>query len=94
MDQMTIRELVDAVIVALKQHGYNKFTIGHEPKGVHSLRHTLASTMLAKDVPLPVISSVLGHITQKATSIYLHIDIDRLKECALDPEVFLNHANN
>jgi len=64
------------------------------PKGVHSLRHTLASTMLANDVPLPVISSVLGHVTTKATSNYLHIDIKRLKECALDPEVFLNHAND
>jgi site-specific recombinase XerD len=63
------------------------------PKGVHSLRHTLASTMLSNDVPLPVISSVLGHATTKATSIYLHIDIERLKECALDPEVLLNHAN-
>jgi site-specific recombinase XerD len=49
--------------------------------------------MLSNDVPLPVISSVLGHATTKATSIYLHIDIERLKECALDPEVLLNHAN-
>ena len=63
------------------------------PKGVHSLRHTLASTMLANDVPLPVISSVLGHVTIKATSIYLHIDIERLKECALDPEVLLPYAD-
>jgi len=62
------------------------------PKGVHSLRHTLASTMLSNDVPLPVISSVLGHVTSKATNLYLHIDIKRLKECALDPEVFLNYA--
>ena len=64
------------------------------PKGVHSLRHTLASIMLANDVPLPVISSVLGHVTTNATNNYLHIDIKRLKECALDPEVFLNHAND
>jgi len=63
------------------------------PKGVHSLRHTLASTMLANDVPLPVISSVLGHVTTKATCIYLHIDIERLKECALDPEVLLAYAD-
>ena len=63
------------------------------PKGVHSLRHTLASTMLSNDVPLPVISSVLGHVTTKATSIYLHIDIERLKECALDPEELLTYAN-
>lgn len=56
------------------------------PKGMHSLRHTLASVMLANDVDLPVISSVLGHVTSEATSVYLHTDIARLKECALDPE--------
>jgi site-specific recombinase XerD len=53
------------------------------PKGVHSLRHTLASAMLAKNVPLPVISAVLGHVTQKATDVYLHIDI----ECAYPHEL-------
>jgi len=56
------------------------------PKGMHSLRHTLASVMLANDVDLPVISSVLGHVTSEATSVYLHTDIARLKQCALDPE--------
>jgi len=59
---------------------------GEIPKGMHSLRHTLASVMLANNVELPVISSVLGHVTSEATSVYLHIDIARLKECALDPE--------
>ena len=56
------------------------------PKGMHSLRHTLASAMLANDVDLPVISSVLGHLTSEATGIYLHADLKRLKECVLDPE--------
>jgi integrase/recombinase XerD len=56
------------------------------PKGMHSLRHTLASVMLANDVELPVISSVLGHVTSEATGVYLHTDIARLRECALDPE--------
>lgn len=56
------------------------------PKGMHSLRHTLASMMLSNDVELPVISSVLGHVTSEATSVYLHTDIARLRECALDPE--------
>ena len=56
------------------------------PKGMHSLRHTLASMMLANDVELPVISSVLGHVTSEATSVYLHTDIARLRECVLDPE--------
>lgn len=61
------------------------------PKGMHSLRHTLASKMLANDVDLPVISSVLGHVTSEATSLYLHSDIDRLRECALDPEEVLSN---
>jgi site-specific recombinase XerD len=45
--------------------------------------------MLANDVELPVISSVLGHVTSEATSVYLHTDIDQLRECALDPEEVL-----
>lgn len=56
------------------------------PKGMHSLRHTLASVMLANDVDLSVISSVLGHLTSETTGIYLHTDLKRLKECILDPE--------
>ena len=62
------------------------------PKGLHSLRHTLASVMLAKGVELPVISSVLGHLTSDATGLYLHIDIERLRDCALDPEEVLPHG--
>jgi integrase/recombinase XerD len=62
------------------------------PKGMHALRHTLASVMLANGVELPVISSVLGHLTSEATGTYLHIDIERLKECALDPEEVLPHG--
>jgi len=58
-------------------------------KGVHALRHTLASIMLSQDVSLPVISSVLGHATMEATAIYLHADLLRLKDCVLDPEEVL-----
>ena len=62
------------------------------PKGMHSLRHILASVMLANSVELPVISSVLGHLTSEATGVYLHIDIERLRECALDPEEVLPYG--
>lgn len=62
------------------------------PKGLHSLRHTLASRMLAKGVELPVISSVLGHLSSESTGVYLHTDIERLRECALDPEEVLPHG--
>lgn len=56
------------------------------PFGLHSLRHTLASRLLAENVPLPVISEILGHTCLKSTYIYLHIDYERLLECALNPE--------
>jgi site-specific recombinase XerD len=48
--------------------------------------------MLAKGVELPVISSVLGHRSCETTGVYLHIDIEHLRECALDPEEVLHGA--
>ena len=58
--------------------------------GMHSLRSTLAKNMLEAKAPLPVISETLGHKNINTTSIYLKIDIEGLRKCALDPEeVFL-----
>lgn len=54
--------------------------------GVHSLRSTLARNMLEAHASLPVISETLGHKNINTTSIYLKIDIDGLRKCALDPE--------
>ncbi|MEN6326029.1 MAG: site-specific integrase [Syntrophomonas sp.] len=54
--------------------------------GPHSLRHALASNMLAEQVPLPVITAVLGHSTSTSTTVYLHSDIEGLRQCALDVE--------
>ncbi len=55
-------------------------------KGMHSLRHTLASRLLHENTPLPVISDILGHISTDSTAVYLKIDVNKLRECALDPE--------
>lgn len=60
------------------------------PRGMHALRHTLASALLSQNVSLPVISSVLGHATTEATAIYLHTDLIRLRDCVLDPEEVLH----
>jgi integrase len=55
------------------------------PVGPHTLRSTLASTMLANDVPLPVISGILGHSNTRTTQeYYLRIDKKQLQKCALD----------
>ncbi|RXT05308.1 site-specific integrase [Ammoniphilus sp. CFH 90114] len=59
--------------------------------GLHSLRHSLASTLLEQGASLAVISEILGHVDSKSTSVYLHTDLNGLKACAIDPEeVFQN----
>ena len=64
---------------------------GGQRHGMHSLRSTLARNMLETKSPLPIISEALGHQSINTTSIYLKIDIEGLRKCALDPEeVFAN----
>ena len=60
--------------------------------GLHSLRHSLASTLLEQGASLAVISEILGHVDSKSTSVYLHTDMKGLKACALDPEEVLLHV--
>lgn len=51
--------------------------------GMHSLRHSFASNMLKQKIPVPVISTVLGHAHLRTTIGYLKIDIDQLRRCCL-----------
>jgi integrase/recombinase XerD len=60
--------------------------------GLHSLRHTLASTLLEEGTPLPIISEILGHFNSNSTAVYLHTAIEGLRSCAIDPEEVFNHV--
>ena len=52
--------------------------------GPHSLRHSLASNLLKSNETLPVISEILGHASTETTMEYLRIDVNLLRQCALD----------
>lgn len=52
-------------------------------RGMHSLRHTMASMLLEKDTPLSVISDILGHTDVDSTAVYLKVGMKKLKECPL-----------
>lgn len=52
--------------------------------GPHALRHSLASLLLEKKTPLPIISEILGHSNTESTKTYLSIDITALRQCALE----------
>lgn len=60
-------------------------------RGMHSLRHTMASMLLEKDTPLSTISDILGHVDTDSTAVYLKVDLKKLKECSLAFEENVNH---
>jgi integrase len=53
-------------------------------KGTHIFRHRLATALLEKGIPQPIISSTLGHTAPNSLETYLYADMAHLKECALD----------
>jgi len=62
-----------------------------QKRGMHSLRHTLATRLLEKGTPFPTIAEILGHTSLESTRIYAKADVEALRNVALDPEE-VNHA--
>lgn len=58
--------------------------VSNKKHGPHALRHSLAGFLLEKKTPITVISEVLGHSNTESTKSYLRIDINALRQCALD----------
>jgi len=56
-------------------------------KGLHSLRHTVATRLLEVGTPLETIAGILGHLSLQTTQIYAKVDIEALRRAALNPEV-------
>ncbi len=54
---------------------------------LHSLRHTAASIMVQRNVPLPYIRDILGHTSITTTMIYAHTAVDHLRRSVrtIDP---------
>jgi len=52
-------------------------------RGLHSLRHSLASRLIEAGTPLEVITAILGHSSQRSTQAYIRIDVEALRDVAL-----------
>lgn len=61
--------------------------------GLHTLRHTLATRLLEQDIPVQTISEILGHASVASTKIYLQVDLEGLRKCAIDPDEVFADAN-
>lgn len=53
-------------------------------RGLHVLRHTLASELISQGEAYNTVSAVLGHVSLGSTQSYTHIDLDGLMKCVLD----------
>lgn len=59
-----------------------------QKRGLHSLRHTLATQLLEDHVPFSLIANILGHASMNSTMIYAKASVESLREVALSiPEV-------
>lgn len=82
-DSFNIREyLFEAYIKA----GINY--LSKTNKGIHNFRHALATNMLKNDVPLDIISSILGHEGINSAKTYISLNDKLLEECCIDLEDF------
>ena len=54
------------------------------PRGLHILRHSLASELIRQGESYNTISTILGHASISSTNAYTHIDVDGLFKCALE----------
>jgi len=64
-----------------------KIDVGDNPrKGMHSLRHTFATRLLREKIPLETIAEMLGHVGMRSVDIYLSVETEALRFCALSPE--------
>ncbi|MBR1443234.1 MAG: tyrosine-type recombinase/integrase [Firmicutes bacterium] len=61
--------------------------------GLHTLRFTLATRLLEQEVPIETISEILGHSSVNTTRIYLQVDLEMLRQCALDPDELVGAEN-
>ena len=65
-----------------------KLPISEKKKvGMHSLRHTLATSLMEQHTPIQEIADILGHQSTESTPVYLKSSLNLLRECALNPEV-------
>ncbi|MFQ5550361.1 MAG: tyrosine-type recombinase/integrase, partial [Gemmatimonadales bacterium] len=55
-------------------------------RGLHGLRHTLATRLVQNGQRFETVAAILGHGSMESTRVYTHLDVNALREVALDPE--------
>src|SRR5450755_1370914 len=74
-DHASVHQVISATFAAAG--------VANVKAGTRFLRHSAATRLLRAAVPLPTISSVLGHADEDSTSVYMSADRERLLHCVL-----------
>jgi integrase len=57
--------------------------LGDRRHGSHALRSSLASALVAENVPYEAVRTILGHENPESITHYVKLDIENLRSCAL-----------
>jgi site-specific recombinase XerD len=70
--------------VTTKYFGLAGIDISEKKHGPHTFRSSLASSMVNDDVPYEAVRAILGHSAPNAIKHYAKLDIEKLRECAIE----------
>ncbi len=70
--------------VTSKYFGLAGIDILGKKHGPHTFRSSLASSMVNDDVPYEAVRTILGHSDPDAVKHYANLDIEKLRECAIE----------
>ena len=74
--------------IIVKHMRVAKLPVSEKKKiGMHSLRHTLATTLLENHTSINDIAGILGQQSTETTPTYLKSSLKMLSECALNPDI-------
>lgn len=78
-----------------------EIVITEKKHGPHALRASVATAMVNDDVPFEAVSKVLGHNTKDTIQRYARLDLERLRNCAIEVapasgkfQIWLNGGQN
>jgi site-specific recombinase XerD len=96
LPQLNVRPLTPNNIYTIVSRIIDKSGVNtyNKRRGAHALRSSLASQLLEEGNSYSVIQRVLGHTSPEAAKHYVKIEVDKLRECALEVPAFQNHLLN
>ena len=77
------RQLIGGIVTGVAKRALRRAGVTVPRPGAHVFRHTIASQMVRRDVPMKTVADLLGHARLRTTTIYAKLDREALAAIAL-----------